>query len=59
MTTRRAGTALISVVLVGLGLAVIARTVQAGLGGGLGLVLGGLLAAAGALRLYLTIRTGR
>jgi len=59
MTTRHAGTALISLVLVGLGLAVIVRTVQAGLGGGLGLVLGGLLVAAGALRLYLTIRAAR
>ena len=59
MTARRTGTALISLALVGLGLAVIVRTVQAGVGGGLGLVLGGLLAAAGALRLYLTVRTGR
>jgi hypothetical protein len=59
MTTRRAGTGLISLALVGLGLTVIVRTVQAGVGGGLGLMLGGLLAAAGALRLYLTIRTGR
>ncbi len=59
MTGRRAGTALISVVLVGLGLVVIARTVQAGVGGGLGLLLGGMLVAAGALRLYLTTRAGR
>ena len=59
MTARRAGTAVISLALVGLGLAVIVRTVQAGVGGGLGLVLGGLLAAAGALRLYLTVRMGR
>lgn len=53
---RRQGTVLVSVVLVGLGLAVIARTVQAGVGGGLGLLLGGLLVAAGALRLYLSTR---
>jgi hypothetical protein len=36
-----------------LGFAVIARTVAAGVGGGLGLLLGGLLVLAGALRLYL------
>ena len=56
MSARRRGTAAISVVLVLLGLAVIVRTVQAGVGGGLGLVMGGLLIAAGALRLYLTTR---
>ena len=42
--------------LVGLGVVVIARTVQAGVGGGLGLLLGGMLVAAGALRLYLSSR---
>jgi hypothetical protein len=36
--------------------AVIARTVQSGVGGGLGLVLGGMLVLAGALRLYLSTR---
>ncbi len=36
-----------------LGLVVIARTVAAGVGGGLGLLLGGLLVLAGVLRLYL------
>lgn len=39
-----------------LGLAVIARTVAAGVGGGLGLLLGGLLVLAGGLRLYLARR---
>jgi hypothetical protein len=39
-----------------LGLAVIARTVEAGVGGGLGLLLGGLLVFAGVLRLYLARR---
>jgi hypothetical protein len=53
---RRRGTAAISVVLVLLGLAVIVRTVQAGVGGGLGLVMGVMLVAAGALRLFLTTR---
>ena len=54
--TRRRGTAAISVVLVVLGLVVIVRTIQAGVGGGLGLVMGVLLVAAGALRLFLTTR---
>jgi uncharacterized membrane protein YfcA len=53
---RRRGTATISLVLVLLGLAVIARTIQAGVGGGFGLIMGVLLVAAGALRLYLATR---
>ena len=53
---RRQATVALSIVLVVLGLAVIARTVQAGVGGGLGLLLGGMLVAAGALRLYLSSR---
>jgi hypothetical protein len=53
---RRRGTIALSAVLVGLGGAVIARTVQAGVGGGLGLLLGGMLVAAGCLRLYLSTR---
>jgi hypothetical protein len=47
---------LLAGVLVVLGLAVIARTVAAGVGGGLGLLLGALLVLAGALRLYLARR---
>jgi hypothetical protein len=35
---------------------VIARTIEAGVGGGLGLLLGGLLVLAGVLRLYLSAR---
>jgi hypothetical protein len=54
MNARRRGTAAISVLLVLLGLAVIVRTIQAGVGGGVGLLMGVLLVAAGALRLYLT-----
>jgi hypothetical protein len=46
----------IAVLTIVLGLAVIARTVAAGVGGGLGLVLGGLLVLAGGLRLYLARR---
>jgi hypothetical protein len=38
------------------GAALIVRTVQVGVGGGLGLVLGGLLLAVGGLRLYLSRR---
>jgi hypothetical protein len=56
MNARRRGTAVISALLVVLGLVVIVRTVQAGVGGGLGLVLGAMLVAAGALRLYLAAR---
>ena len=53
---RRRGTAALSLLLVGLGIAVIARTIQGGVGGGLGLLLGGMLVAAGLLRLYLSSR---
>jgi hypothetical protein len=53
---RRRATAGLSILLVALGLAVIARTIQSGVGGGLGLVLGTMLVAAGALRLYLSMR---
>jgi hypothetical protein len=56
VNARRRGTAAISVVLVIVGLAVIARTIQAGVGGGLGLIMGAMLVAAGALRFYLTSR---
>jgi hypothetical protein len=56
MTARRRGTSAISVLLVILGLGVIARTIQAGIGGGLGIVMGAMLVAAGALRLYLATR---
>ena len=52
---RARATAALSILLVALGLAVIARTIQAGVGGGLGLVLGAMLVAAGVLRLYLSI----
>jgi hypothetical protein len=53
---RNRATAGLSILLVVLGLAVIARTLAAGVGGGLGLLLGGMLVAAGALRYYLTTR---
>ena len=53
---RRRATGTISLMLIGLGIAVIVRTFQAGVGGGLGLLLGGMLVAAGFLRLYLSTR---
>jgi hypothetical protein len=56
VNARRHGTAAISMLLVLLGLVVIARSIQAGVGGGLGLVIGVMLVAAGALRLYLATR---
>jgi hypothetical protein len=40
-----------------LGLAIVVRTLAEGVGGGLGLLLGGLLVAAGGARLYLELRT--
>jgi hypothetical protein len=43
----------LSAVLIVLGLAIIVRTVAAGVGGGLGLLLGSLFVLAGGLRLYL------
>jgi hypothetical protein len=51
-------TVALSWLLVGLGVAVIARTIAAGVGGGLGLLLGGLLVLAGGLRLYLSRQRG-
>ena len=51
----RGGTAA-AVVFLLLGLALIARTIESGVGGGLGLMLGALFVAAGGLRLYLSRR---
>lgn len=48
----------VSALLIVLGLVLVGRTVQFGVGGGLGLLLGGLLILAGALRLYLSRRVG-
>jgi hypothetical protein len=42
--------------VVALGIAVVVRTLALGVGGGLGLLLGALLIAAGAARLYLARR---
>jgi hypothetical protein len=43
----------LSILLIVLGLAVLVRTVVAGVGGGVGLLLGALLVLAGGLRLYI------
>ena len=53
---RNPATAGLSILLVVLGLAVIARTIADGVGGGLGLLLGVMPVAAGALRFYLATR---
>lgn len=53
---RRGATVGLSVLVALLGLALIGRTIQAGVGGGLGLLLGGLLVAAGVGRLWLSLR---
>jgi hypothetical protein len=52
----RKTTAFLSGLLVVLGIAVIARTLQLGAGGGLGILLGAMLVLAGGLRLYLSSR---
>jgi hypothetical protein len=44
---------IVSVLLIVLGVAVVARTIALGVGGGLGLLLGGLMIAAGVLRLWM------
>jgi len=41
-----------------LGIALVVRTIAAGVGGGLGIVIGALLILAGALRLYLSRVSG-
>jgi hypothetical protein len=51
--TRGAVPAVLAGAVVLLGVAVIARTLALGVGGGLGLLIGGLLVVGGGLRLYL------
>ena len=50
------GGPLAALLFVAVGVALVARTIQLGVGGGLGLALGGLLVLAGGLRLYLSRR---
>jgi hypothetical protein len=52
-------TLVLSGLLVALGLAIVVRTLAAGVGGGLGLVIGALFVLAGGLRLYLHRRLFR
>ncbi len=47
------GARILSVLLIALGIAVIARTIALGVGGGLGLLLGGLMVLAGVLRIWM------
>jgi hypothetical protein len=51
-------TSVLSALLVVVGLAVIVRTLDAGVGGGLGILLGAMFVLAGGLRLYLQRRGG-
>jgi len=44
----------LAVLMIALGIVVVVRTIAAGVGGGLGIILGALLILAGALRLYLS-----
>ncbi len=46
-----------SLLLIGLGIAMLVRTIQLGVGGGLGLLIGALMVAGGAARLYLARRS--
>jgi hypothetical protein len=46
-------TIVLSGLLVAIGIAILVRTVAAGVGGGLGLLIGALFVLAGGLRLYL------
>jgi hypothetical protein len=51
-------TLVLSVLLIVLGVAIIIRTLAAGVGGGLGLLIGALFVLAGGLRLYLSRARG-
>jgi hypothetical protein len=51
--SRSSASTILAAVVVLLGVAVIARTLALGVGGGLGLLIGGLLVIGGGLRLYL------
>lgn len=56
MMSSRRRAIVFSGILIAMGATIVARTVSLGVGGGLGLLIGGLLIAGGALRLYLVTR---
>jgi hypothetical protein len=47
---------LVSLVILGLGIAIIVRTIVEGIGGGAGLIVGAILVFGGAARLYLSLK---
>jgi hypothetical protein len=49
----------LAIVMIALGIGILVRTIEAGVGGGLGILLGALLILAGVLRLYLSSRLTR
>lgn len=57
MTTSGGRAVVFSWILLAMGAAIVIRTISLGIGGGLGLLIGGLLILAGALRLYMARRT--
>lgn len=46
----------VSLVILGLGVAIVVRTIVEGIGGGAGLIVGGILVFGGATRLYLSLK---
>jgi hypothetical protein len=52
-------TLVLSGLLIAVGVAILVRTIAAGVGGGLGLLIGALFVLAGGLRIYLQRREGR
>jgi hypothetical protein len=52
-------TLVLSGLLIAVGVAIVVRTIAAGVGGGLGLLIGALFVLAGGLRIYLQRRTDR
>ena len=53
--TRLPAPAIFALIVLALGVAVVARTVALGVGGGLGLLIGGLMILGGGLRLYMVL----
>lgn len=53
--TRLPAPAIFALIVLALGVAVVARTIALGVGGGLGLLIGGLMVLGGGLRLYMVM----